>query len=65
MEPVQSIPRHSTAKLLDFKIRKNKTLEIETHTPTSTPIPQHTHTNQITNMGKKMRIASKFSAAIF
>lgn len=23
MEPVQSIPRHSTAKLLDLKIRKN------------------------------------------
>lgn len=64
MEPVQSIPRHSTAKLLDLKIRKNY-LWKSRHPPTSTPIPQHTHTNQITNMGKKMRIASKFSAAKF
>ena len=64
-ELVQSIPKHSIAKLLDLKDKEKLPLEIQTHTPTSTPThPQQTQTSPATNKGKKL--STKFlSSNIF
>ena len=58
------ILRHSKAKLLDFKDKEKLPLEIWTYTPQLHLLLLATHTDQGTNKGKKMRIASDFSAAI-
>ena len=56
--------RHSKANRLGFKDKEELPLEIWTYTPQLHLLLLATHTDQVTNKGKKMRIASDFSAAI-